>query len=99
MTSIAPHISAFLRERLPIERQVSSNTCDSYAYAFQLLFNFASDQLKIQPSALSLEDIDVSMVLAFLRHLEIKRGNSPGSRNARLAAIKSFMRYIQYRVP
>lgn len=99
MTLIAPHIAAFLKERLPIERQMSFNTCDSYAYAFQLLFNFTSDQLKKPPSKLHLEDIDASMVLAFLRHLEVDRDNSPGSRNIRLAAIKSFMRYVQYRVP
>ena len=55
MTPIAPHISAFLRERLPLERQASEHTCDSYAYAFQLLFDFASKKLKVPPSALHLE--------------------------------------------
>ncbi len=38
MTPIAPHISAFLRERLPLQRGASVHTCDSYAYSFQLLF-------------------------------------------------------------
>jgi integrase/recombinase XerD len=52
MTPIAPHISAFLRERLPLQRGASDHTCDSYAYAFQLLFQFASARLKITPSAL-----------------------------------------------
>lgn len=41
MTAIAPHITAFLRERLPIEREASEHTCNSYSYAFQLLFDFA----------------------------------------------------------
>ena len=42
MTSIAPHIAAFLQQRLPLERRASPNTCDSYAHAFKLLFEYAS---------------------------------------------------------
>jgi site-specific recombinase XerD len=99
MTPIAPHITAFLRERLPIERRVSDHTISSYSFAFQLLFAFASERLKVGPSALQLEHIDAPLVLDWLQHLETKRGNSPASRNTRLAAIKSFMRFVQYRVP
>ena len=47
MTPIAPHISAFLRERLPLQRGASDHTCDSYAYAFQLLFQFARGTIHI----------------------------------------------------
>jgi integrase/recombinase XerD len=46
MTPIAPHITAFLQERLPVERGASINTCDSYAYAFKLLLEYASNRLK-----------------------------------------------------
>jgi site-specific recombinase XerD len=99
MTPIAPHITAFLRERLPIEREASEHTCNSYAYAFQLLFDFASRNLKTKPSALQLEQIDAPLVLTFLQHLESVRKNSASSRNVRLAAIKSFMHFIEYRVP
>jgi integrase/recombinase XerD len=99
MTPIAPHITAFMRERLPIEKRASVHTCDSYAYAFQLLFEFASAWLKVAPSELSLETIDAPLVLAFLQHLETKRGNGASSRNARLAAIRSFFRFVEYRVP
>jgi site-specific recombinase XerD len=99
MTPIAPHITAFLRERLPIERGASQNTCDSYAITFQLLFEFAAARLKKMPSQLHLENIDASVVTDFLEHLETKRNNSPSTRNARLAAIKSFLRFVQYRVP
>lgn len=99
MTPIAPHITAFLRERLPVEKKASLHTCDSYAYAFQLLFQFASARLRMAPSELSLESIDAPLVLAFLQHLETKRGNGASSRNARLAAIRSFFRFVEYRVP
>jgi len=99
MIPIAPHITAFLQQRLPVERGASGNTCDSYAYAFKLLFVFASDCLKIPPSRLHLEHIDAPLVVNFLSHLETTRGNGAGSRNVRLAAIKSFMRYMEYRIP
>lgn len=99
MTPIAPHITAFLQQRLPVERHASDNTCDSYAYAFKLLFEYASDCLKVPPSALQLEQLDAPLIIAFLNHLETTRGNGPSSRNTRLAAIKSFMHFMSYRVP
>ncbi len=99
MTSIAPHITAFLQKRLPFEQGASPHTCDSYAYTFMLLFEFASQRLGLAPSALCLEHLDASLVLAFLEHLETHRGNIPSTRNVRLAAIKSFMRFLEYRLP
>ena len=99
MTPIASHITAFLRQRLPVERNASDHTCDSYAYAFKLLFEYASSCLKVPLSALHLEQLDAPLVVAFLNHLEATRGNGPSSRNTRLAAIKSFMRFMSYRVP
>ncbi|MGI8741982.1 MAG: tyrosine-type recombinase/integrase [Bryobacteraceae bacterium] len=95
---IAPHITAFLQQRLPIERRASPNTCDSYAHAFRLLFKYASDCIRVPPSQLHLEHIDAPIV-NFLNHLETTRGNGAGSRNIRLAAIKSFMHYMEFRVP
>lgn len=99
MISLAPHITAFLRERLPVERCASTHTCDSYAYAFQMLFHFASAKLHLSPSQLQVEHLDAQLVLTFLAHLENQRHNCPSSRNVRLAAIKSFMRFLEYRVP
>jgi len=99
MTPIAPHIVAFLQERLPIERGASANTCDSYAYAFKLLLEYASNRLKVTPSDIMLEQLDAPLILNFLRHLESVRGNGQNARNTRLAAIKSFMRFVEYRVP
>ena len=99
MTSIAPHMSAFLHERLPRERGASEHTRESYAYAFKLLFQFASARFKVPPSQLELEQLDAPLVLNFLTWLESTRGNCPSTRNARLVAIKSFMRYLEYRLP
>jgi site-specific recombinase XerD len=55
--------------------------------------------LKVAPSQLELEQIDAPMVVGFLTHLEKKRSNGASSSNVRLAAINSFMRFMEYRVP
>jgi integrase/recombinase XerD len=99
MTALAPHVSAFFQERLMLERRVSANTCDSYAYAFKLLLEYASKRVKVAPSRLELEQIDAPLVVEFLNDLERTRSNRVSSRNVRLAAIKSFMHFIEYRVP
>lgn len=99
MTPIASHITAFLRQRLVDERNASRNTCESYAYAFKLLFEFAANSLKAPPAKLCFEQIDAPLVVAFLSHLETHRNNGANSRNIRLAAIKSFMHFMQFRLP
>jgi site-specific recombinase XerD len=99
MTAIAPHITAFFEQRLPVERRASEHTRDSYAYAFKLFLTFVSKRLKVAPSQLALEQIHAPLVVDFLNDLEATRGNGPSSRNVRLAAIKSFMHFLEYRVP
>jgi len=99
MIPIAPHITAFLQKRLPVEQRASPHTCDAYAYAFQLLFEFMSRRFGVAPSDLALEQLDAPLVLDFLDHLQKQRGNTPRTRNARLAAIRSFMRFVEQRVP
>src|SRR5712671_14236 len=99
MTPIAPLIEAFLRETLASQRGASRHTQDSYAASFQLLFTFAGERLKVRPSALTLEQLDAGLVSAFLEHLEDVRGNAAVTRNVRLAAIKSFFRFLEYRQP
>jgi integrase/recombinase XerD len=99
MTPIAPLITGFLRNHLPIERGYSPHTCETYAHAFRLLFAFAGRRLGIKPSQLCLEQIDAPTILAFLADLEDRRGNCAATRNGRLAAIRSFIGYVELRVP
>ncbi len=99
MTPIAPLICDFLRDYLPVERGYSPHTCESYAYAFRLLFTFAAERLGIRPSELHLEHIDAQLIVAFLGHIEMQRGAGAATRNARLAAVKAFMRYVEFRHP
>jgi integrase/recombinase XerD len=99
MTPIAPLITNFLREHMPIEQGCSPHTCETYAYAFRLLFIFASKRLGVKPSQICLEQIDTALILDFLAHIEKQRGNCAATRNGRLAAIKAFIRYVEFRVP
>lgn len=99
MMALAPFLTAFLREHLPRERGASAHTAASYAHAFALLIGFAADRLKRQPSDLTVENLDPDLILAFLDHIESERGNAARSRNARLAAIRSFFRYLEYKAP
>lgn len=99
MTPIAPHITTFFQQHLPTERGASAHTVDSYAYTFKLLLEYASAHFKVPPSQLALEQLDASLVVSFLHHLETHRCNGASSRNVRLAAIKSFMHFMEYREP
>jgi site-specific recombinase XerD len=89
----------FLREYLPSQREMSVQTSDTYSYAFQLLVCFAAKRLKVTPSELTIEQLDPTLVLAFLEHLEKERENCAKTRNSRLAAIKTFFRFLEYRLP
>jgi hypothetical protein len=99
MTQLAPHVAVFFHQRLPQERGASEHTCDTYALTLRLLFEFAAKTLNVTPSALTLQQIDAPLVLDFLTHLEEQRHNVPATRNVRLAAIRSFMHFIEYRIP
>ena len=98
MTALAPHLTTFLCKHLPAERGSSPHTCDTYAYCFQLLVCFAAARLGIKPSQIEVEQLDAPLVLAFLEYLEQDRKNAARTRNARLAAIHAFFRFLEYRL-
>ena len=98
MTALAPHLATFLSEHLPRERRASPHTCDTYAYAFHMLVCFLARRLGTQPCLLEIEQLDAPHILEFLQYLETERNNSAKTRNARLAAIKAFFRFLEYRL-
>ena len=99
MIHIAPHATAFVVEHLPRDRCLSPHTIDSYSDGLLLFAVFAAGRLGVQPSSLALDQLSADLVLDFLDHLETERGNSVRTRNARLTALKSFLRYLEYREP
>jgi site-specific recombinase XerD len=99
MTPLAPLVTGFFRKHLAVDKGVSKNTIASYSYSFKFLCRYVSGRLKKPPSQLSLEDLDARMVRDFLEHLERDSGNTPRTRNLRLTAVRSFMKYIEFEVP
>ena len=92
-------LEAFFTDRLMRQRQASPHTIASYRDTFRLLLDFVSLHLKKAPSALSLDDLDAPLIGAFLDHLEKTRGISARTRNVRLAAIRSFFKYVAFHEP
>jgi site-specific recombinase XerD len=99
MTALATVLETFFTRRLISEKGVSPHTIAAYRDTFRLLLSFAHEQTGKQPATLELEDLDAPLIAAFLDHLEHDRGNSPRTRNARLAAIHSMFRYAALRHP
>jgi site-specific recombinase XerD len=92
-------VQDFFLRRLITQRGASRRTVEAYRDAFELLLGFAQTHAGKKPNAIVLADIDAPLVLDFLDHLETVRRNSVRTRNARLAAIHSFMRYAALRDP
>ena len=99
MAELAPPLAMFLREYLPRDRGTSRHTVESYALCFKLLVVFAADKHGIRPCTLKIGHLDIATLLEFLEHLERDRGNGVRTRNARLAAIKAFFRFLEFRHP
>ena len=89
----------FFRRRLVAECGASAHTIASYRDTFELLLRYAEKHAGRTPSALNLQDLDAPVVLSFLDHLETERSCCPRTRNLRLTAIRSFMRYASVRDP
>lgn len=99
MTLVAGVLEAFFTERLQHQRNASPHTIAAYRDTFRLLLAFAQQRIRVPPSALPLAKLDAPLISAFLRNLEQARGNSVRTRNARLAAIHSFFRYVALEEP
>ena len=88
------YISSFLTTHLGGERGLSENTFISYNYTFQLLTPFFHGRIKKPINKVTMDEFTSDNIKAFLASLE-EKGCSVSTRNQRLAAIKSFCRYVQ----
>ncbi len=99
----SPNLSQLLQDffyqNLINQRNVSSRTIVAYRDTFRLLLQHASKSLGKPPTKMGLDDLNMPTILGFLTHLETDRKNSVRTRNARLAAIRSFMHFVAYREP
>lgn len=92
-------VQGFFTDRLLRQRRASPHTIAGYRDTFRLLLRFAAERLRKPPTELTIDNLDASFIGNFLDHLEVSRGNSARTRNARLAAIRSFFRYVALSEP
>lgn len=98
-TAFPSLLQYFFAQHLCAHKQVSPRTVTSYRDTFRLLLEFLQNRTGRTASSLNVTDLDVPAILAFLEHLEVERGNTARSRNARLHAIRSFFHVVAVRDP
>jgi integrase/recombinase XerD len=96
-TDFSKYLTDFLGKYLPNECGMSPNTIHAYSITFTLLLRFMKQEEQISPDKLYLKDFTRESILAFLEWLEKGRKCSVSTRNARLATLHSFFKFIQYR--
>jgi site-specific recombinase XerD len=96
---IAPFLTAFFRDFLISERNLSQNTVASYRDALKLFLIFMRMETGRACTEILMQDIDAAVVRRFLVSLEEDRGNSIRSRNHRLVVLRAFFEYVAGREP
>src|SRR5262249_10584864 len=97
--SFATLVQDFFGQRLVQQQNTSHCTVASYRDTFRLLLRFFHQRRRKKSASFTLADLDAPTILAFLEDLEKGRGNAPRTRNLRLAALRSFLRYAAARDP
>lgn len=98
-TDFSKYLTSYLTKYLSHERGCSSNTIKAYRDTFLLFIIFMERIQKIKAEKLYMKSITKESILAFLDWLQTDRKSSDSSRNLRLAALHSFVRYVQYQNP
>src|SRR5262249_2936897 len=99
VTALAPTLQAFFTDRLIGQRGASPHTIAGYRDTWRMLLAFPSQRTRKNPCHPHIADLDAPLIAAFLDHLEQDRGNSPRTRNNRLAAIRSLFAWASLRHP
>ena len=93
------YLTKFLGKYLPGEKNASRHTIQSYSVTFKLLLSFFEQTKAITPERLSMEDLTYDMIVDFLNWIESTRNCTVATRNQRLVAIHSFVRFVQKQSP
>lgn len=97
-TDFSKYLTNFLSRYLPAERGASPNTIAAYRDTFILLINYLSST-GVKLNKLTIKEISKEAVQNFLEWIQKERHGSDVTRNARLAAVHSFFKYLQYQHP
>lgn len=93
------YLTTFLKVYLPGSRNVSENTIFAYRDTFTILLRYLRDVRGIAPDKVKFSDVNHAVIEDFLSYLENDQGCSTATRNQRLAALKSFFRYVEVERP
>ena len=92
-------LNDFFNKYLTVQRGMSDNTIKTYRDCFVELFEYMKQIKHKSPDRISMSDFSYDLINSFLDYLEETKNISVSTRNNRLAAIKSFFRYISYHEP
>src|SRR5574344_2864838 len=92
-------MTSYLCSYLPLQRNVSQNTITSYCDTFRLLLTFLRDEKAMNIERVRIRDFSPELVREYLSWLEHDRGCSISTRNQRLAALRSFFKYVSVETP
>lgn len=95
-TDFSKYLTGYLTQYLPNECGVSPNTIQTYSVTFTIMLRYMKVEQGISPDKLCLKDITKTRIINFLKWLETDRNCSVSTRNARLATLRSFFKFIQY---
>ncbi|OJF75662.1 MAG: hypothetical protein BKP49_11160 [Treponema sp. CETP13] len=93
-TTLQTLLQNFFLQRMIQQRKVSDKTISSYRDTFRIYIKYMMDIYKISAIDISIEDFDMKHVESFCKYLEKNRGNKSVTINNRIAAIRSFMKYV-----
>ncbi|MET4689499.1 site-specific integrase [Sinorhizobium fredii] len=92
-------LHAFFYEGLVQQRNASMHTVRSYRDTWRLFLRFVAQRRRRPVAQLTLADLTAAEVCAFLQHTEHERGDTIGTRNCRLSALRSFFGFVAGREP
>ena len=98
-TDFGYYLMKYLSDYLPKQINASNNTIFAYRDTFSLMLEYLEKVRGFSPDSLTIETLNVEIIVEFLSWLENSRGYSVSSRNHRLAIIRAFFKYLQFENP
>jgi site-specific recombinase XerD len=94
MSSVGQALFAFFEDYLRVQRGLRPGSIRSYRDTLKLFLTHVATTCRQPITRLNLSDLSSDRVLEFLRTIEATRHNKVSTRNQRLAALRTFYRYL-----
>lgn len=91
MNALATHLQTYFTTFAHTQRDLSAHTISAYRDTWRMLITFLTTRTGTGAEHIDFNHINADNVAAFLEHLELERGNSVATRNARLCAIRAVL--------